>query len=82
MSKMGGAVEAVGADLVFGQSDGFYQVLKCIELKRCQSVAFTHLLYELAVTTATCLGVFVEMGVRIPFKFFYDASRQKFHLRL
>lgn len=60
------AIEAVGAETVLGESDGFYKNLYRIKLQRGEPEPLTYLLYESVVFRRTGCCVLIEILVGIP----------------
>ncbi len=76
------AIEAVGAETVLGESDGFYKNLYRIKLQRGEPEPLTYLLYESVVFRRTGCCVLIEILVGIPLQVADDAASQQFHVAL
>ncbi len=80
LSEVTASVEAVSTYFTFRQTDAFNQSFKRIELQGCQAKAIADCFDQTVIAFRAGFGVLVEVGVRVAFKFFNQATGEQFHV--
>ena len=76
------AVEAMGAELALGQSNGFLKDVQRIEFQRVNADALSDLLHQGSIFLGVMVGIFLQVLGGVAFEFLDDAAGDQLHLGL